>query len=208
MRINSALGVQIASLDDSNSGEGLSIFFSQNGDSTARYRVLVKARIDVGLYDIGEFYISPPLATPLRPGRPSRAVAMAVCPGAIGWSVHVSAVPDEEGEIPPETADILLASSKCCTAPCGVTRVAERYYYASADNEGILSNFVVKPGMRVTGIAALGYSGDGTVVVNGGDIILVPDGITANLEPGVSIAPNALIEFNNVNWIVEYVESA
>lgn len=208
MRVNSSSAVQHATYDDNDAGEGLSIFFSQNGDSVCRYRFLVKAKTDSGMYDVGEFYSSPPLATPLRPGRLSRCVAMAVCPGAVTWTVEVSAVPDSEGVIAPETADIILASSRCCTSPVGVTRVAERYRYRSHDNTGILSNLVIQPGMRVTGIAVLGASGDGTVVIAGGDIILVPSGISINLEPGANIPPNAAIEFNNVLWTVEFLESA
>lgn len=208
MRINSLAGVQVASLEQDDSGEGLSIFFSQGGDSVVRYRFRVKARIDEGIFDMGEFFSSPPGATSPIPGSLSRMIAGAVCPGANGWSVEVTPVGIDGEQPAPETAEIILASSRCCTAPIGVSRVSERYAYESADNEGISTNFIVLPGMKVTGIAAYGYTGGGTVVISSGDIILVPDGISVNLEPKGVIQPNTRIELNNVNWVIEYLESA
>jgi hypothetical protein len=205
MRVNSRLTVA-ATVGDTDAGEGLSIFFSQNGDSQARYRFLVKAKTDQGVFDMGEFYSSPPLATGL-PGRLTRMLAAAVCPGAIGWTVEVSGML-VDGEIIDDTADVILCSSRCCTAPVGVTRVGERYKYNSGDNTGITSNFLVLPGMKVTGITALGVTGGGTVVISSGDIIQVPDSISVNLAPEAIISPNTNIELNNVIWVVEYLESA
>jgi hypothetical protein len=207
VRINSLGGVQHAALDDTDAAEGLSVFFSQNGESVCRYRVVVKARIDQGLYDMGEFYISPPFSTD-QPGRLSRMIAGAVCPGATGWAVEVTAVPsNDEGTIPSETADIVLASSRCCTAPVGVTRVAERYQYVADSNVGI-SSFTVRAGMRITGIAAIGLTGGGTITIAGGATITVPENISANLEPEASIAPNSIIAITNCDWVIEWVESA
>lgn len=203
MRINSQLGTQHAALDDSDAGEGLAIFFSQDGPSVCRYRFVVKARIDQGTYDMGEFYSSPPLATAI-PGRLSRMIAGAVCPGATGWSVEVSAVPVDD-EIAPETADIVLASSRCCTAPVGVTRVAERYNYEAGSGT---STFTILAGMKVTGIAAIGQAGGGTVVIAGGDSITVPSGTGINLAPESNLSPNSVISFTDVDWVIEYLESA
>lgn len=205
MRVNSKLRCE-AAFDGSNAGEGLAIFFSQNGDATARFRFLVKAMIGEGVYQVGECYSSPPNATPV-PGRQSRMIAGAVCPGATSWTVEVSAIPNTEGILPAETADIVLASSKCCS-DMGVNRVGERYRYHSGNNTGILSNFTVLAGMKVTGITALGAAGDGTVVIDSGDSILVPADVSINLAPGSSIRPNGLIELNNVIWVIEYLESA
>ncbi len=202
-RINSKGNVQRLTFDGSDAGEGLAIFFSQNGDSTARWRCLVQAFLGEGVYDVGEFYISPPLAT-ARPGRLSRMVAGAVCPGATSWSVELSAVPDSEGLIPAETSDVILGSSKCYSAP-GVNRVGERYKYHAGTGT---QNFTVLAGMKVTGIAAFGLGGGGTIVIAGGDTITVPAGVGMNLAPGVSISPNSIINFTNVDWTIEYLESA
>lgn len=203
VRINSSGGhVQLAALDDSDAGEGLAIFFSQPGNSVCRYRFLVKAKVDGGDFDVGEFYSSPPGATAI-PGRPSRMIAGAICPGATGWSVYVSAVPVDD-EIAPETANVSLASSHAF-AQMGVTRVAERYSYEAFAGT---ANFTVLAGMRITGIAAVGLTGGGTIVVAGGDTVTVPEGISANLEPGSPIAPNSVIAFTNVDWVIEYLESA
>ncbi len=200
-RVNSKGNVQRLTFDGSDAGEGLSIFFSQNGDSAARWRCLVQAFLGEGVYDVGEFYISPPLAT-VRPGRLSRMVAGAVCPGATSWSVELSAVPDTEGLIPAETGDVILGSSKCYSAP-GVNRVAERYAY----HAGVNGNFTVLPGMKVTGIAGIS-TGAGTIVIAGGNTITVPNGTSANLSPEGSIAPNSVIAFTNIDWVIEYLESA
>lgn len=203
MRINSRAGTQEVAFDDVDAGEGLAVFFSQNGESTARYRFLVKAIIDTGVYDVGEFYSSPPLATVI-PGRLSRMIAGAVCPGATSWRVSVSAVRDSEGQIPEDTADIILASTRCF-AQMGVTRVAERYNYAASNTTG---TFTVQAGMRITGIAAYGLGVGATVVIAGGNTITVPTGVSIALEPGVSIPPNSNISITNCDWVIEYVESA
>lgn len=201
-RINSAARSQQVVLDDSDSAEGLAIFFSQDGSAEARYRFLVKAVIDQGVYDIGEFYTSPPGATDI-PGRLSRMVAGAICPGATGWRVEVSCVASPE--IPSdETADVILASSRCCAEP-GVKRVGERYNYETGTGT---SNFTVRAGMTVTGIAALGLVGDGSVTIAGGSTIVVPAGISVNLAPEAPIPPNSVIAFGNCDWTVEYLESA
>ncbi len=205
MNIDSRDGTQFVSLDDEDSAEGLSIFFSQEGGAVSRFRVRVKARIDQGLYDVGEFYTSPPLAT-APPGRLSRMVAAAVCPGAVGWALEINLItqPNQES-IPEEVADIVLASSKCCTAPVGLSRVGERYQYAAGTGT---VNYSVLAGQKITGIGAIGLTGGGSIVINGGATILVPEGISANPEPKAPIPPNSVIVFTNVDYAVEYLESA
>jgi len=207
--IDSKGGTQFAGLDDSDSGKGLAIFFSQDGEATCRYRDLLKARIDQGYCDMGEFFISPPIinvigSTP--PGRLSRMVAAAICPGAVGWSLEISAVPDSEGLIPEETAEVVLASSKCCGSPLGVSRVSERYGYLAGN---VNASYPVPAGQRITGIAAIGDTGGGTIVIDGGYTVVVPDGISVNFEPMAAIRPNAAIVFNNLtSYAIEYLESA
>ncbi len=205
MDINSKLQqLQEATFDGKDAGEGLAVFFTQDSSCVCRYRFLVKAITSQGVYDVGEFYSSPPAAT-TRHGRLTRMIAAAVCPGVQGWAVQVSAVPDSEGLIPEEVAEIILASSKCCTAPVGVTRVGERYRYAAGAGT---TTFRVAPGQRVTGIGATGLAGDGTITVAGGNTIVVPAGIGVSLEPNASIAPNSAIVLTNVDWLIEYLESA
>lgn len=207
-RLNSMLGTQLVSLDDADSGEGLSVFFSQGGEATTRWRFVIKAKTDQGVFDVGEFYSSPPAATAI-PGKLSRMIGGAVCPGAIGWDVEASCIKSAaDEEITPETAEIVLISSKCCTAPIGASRVAERYAYVADASPSAIDTFRVLAGMRVTGIAAIGLTGGGTVTIAGGPTITIPDGISANLEPAASIAPNSLIALTNVDWAIEYLESA
>lgn len=203
MRINSKLGTQYAAFDGVGAGEGLSIFLSQNADATARYRFVIKAMLGEGLYDVGEIYSSPPSVTNPK-GKLSRMIGGAICPGATSWGVEVSAVADSEGNIAAETAEVILASSRC-QSPIGASRVGERYAYHA--NTGT-QNFTVLAGMRITGIAGIGLTGGGNIVIAGGDTITVPEGISANLEPGAIIVPNSIIAFTNLDWGIEYLESA
>lgn len=209
MQVNSKGSVQFLGLDDTDSGEGLAIFFSQDGRATCRYRVLVKAKIDQGIYDVGEFFVSPPVVTAAPAGRLSRMVASAVCPGAIGWDLEISAVkPPGGGSIEEEVADVILASSKCCTSPVGVSRVGERYGYIGGNSPGITSNYSVLAGQRITRLTAVGLGGGGQVSVNGGNNIPVLAGTTLVLEPKAPVPANSVIAFNNVEYSLEFLESA
>lgn len=201
MRVNSGLGTQAVTYDDADAGEGLAIFFSQGANDTGRWRLQILARIDEGLIQVGEIYVSPPNSA--KPsGNLSRVVGTAVCPGARSWTVNVQRVGEKPN--PEETADIILASSRCY-APFGASRSNERYkYHAGSGN----FNFTVLPGMTVTGIGAIGIGGGGTVVIDGGDTITVPANISANPEPKAPIIPGAIIAFTSVDWVVEYLESA
>lgn len=201
MRINSSGGTQEAALDDSDAGEGLAVFFSQNGQSTARYRFRVKAIVDGGVYDIGEFYSSPPILAAGTPaGRLSRMIGGAICPGATGWRVAVSC----ENGVEDDTADIVLSSSRCYGS-LGAYRVNERYQMAAG---GVGGSYTVLPGQTITGIAAVAV-GAGTIEVGAGeDLISIPDGISANLAPESPILPGTVITFVNVEWVIEYKESA
>lgn len=202
MRINSKAGTQSAAFDGSDAGEGLAIFLSQNGDAVSRYRILVKAMIGEGVYQVGTLYTSPPGATAI-PGRLTRMVAAAVCPGATSWEVEILCA---DADITPETADIVLASSRCFTSPVGVSRVSERYGYHAGTGVQSLGLF---PGQTVTSIGAVGLTGGGTIIIEGGDTILVPAGVGIGLDPKALIgAANPAIAFNNVDWIVEFLESA
>ncbi len=89
----------------------------------------------------------------------------------------------------------------------GVTRVAERYNYECGASAGATA-FRVLAGMRITGIAAFGLAGGGSVTLAGGSTITVPDGVSVGLEPGASIPPNSNIAFANCDWVIEFVESA
>lgn len=205
MRINSKAGVQRAAFDGASAGEGLSVFFSQNGNSTARYRALVRAMLSEGEFDVGEFYISPPVVTTGVAGRLSRMVAAAVCPGATSWSVEISAVPAPD-TIPEETADIILSSSKCCTAPVGVTRVGERWDYNAGS--GGTQSFVAYPGRRVTRVTGYGLGGGGSIQVPTRPLITVPAGVSVELDPQGAMIPNATFTLTNLDWVVEFLESA
>ena len=209
MKLQARAGTQYAALDDGTAGEGLAIFFSQRAGDANRWRIDVYAKLDTGAeLLVGTFYVSPP-AVSNPPGALTRQVAATVCPGAITWSVFATALGESIGSPPnTETADIILISSKCCTAPVGVSRVSERYgYHAGAATVGQTLNLL--PGQTVTRINAVGTGGGGTVTINGGAAIAVPTNIGMALEPKAAIPFGAaVIAFTNVDWSVEYLESA
>ena len=206
MRINSKGNTQYAAFVGDGSGEGLAIFLSQNGRDVTRYRFLVMARIDEGTYQVGTFYSSPPNATAI-PGRLSRMVAAAVCPGATSWSVEITAL-DISGSITPETSDVILTSSPCYSSPVGVSRVAERYGYF-AGSAVAPQDMNVPAGQTVTRIQAVGLAGGGTFNLAGGVAVTVPAGVVVSLEPKAPVPFGlAAIHFVNVDWTVEFLESA
>ncbi len=210
MKLQLRSTTQSATLDDSNAGEGLAIFFSQGLTDEGRWRLEVFAELDDGRdLLVGTVFISPPTATnPIGP--PTRQVAAAVCPGAKSWSVlAVNALNTQSGAS--ESADINLYSSKCCTAPVGLSRVNERYGYKANTTPGGSQLASLLPGQTITRITAFGLVGGGTVVLGPGNTITVAAGVSINLEPKALIRlttgfPD--ITFTNVNWLIEFLESA
>ena len=208
MRINSLAGTQRGTFDGGKAGEGLSIFFSQQATDDVRYRFLISAITDQGTMQVGEFFSSPPNATdPI--GQLTRMLAGAVCPGANSWAVDVSAVEQEEAN-PEEVAELILSSSRCCTAPIGVTRVGERYIYIAGDSLGGGTNGIpVAAGRTISSWGALASAGtDGSVTVGAGPTILVPAGFSVNSQPKVPLTGNTVIAFFNVAYFLELLESA
>jgi len=210
MRINSGTQVQHATFDGDRAGEGLAIFFSQGPLDVARYRFQVKAITDQGALQVGVFYSSPPSAT-TPTGPLTRAIAMAVCPGANSWAVDVLRVDAPvEGVLTQETSDLILTSTKCCTAPVGVTRVGERYIYGAGDSLGGADTVTVPFGRRIKSWTAVASGGtDGAVQMPSGTgaIIAVPAGFSANAEPGVFNTIETIV-FTNVEYFIEYLEGA
>ena len=205
MKLQARANTQYAALDDGTAGEGLAIFFSQSATDVNRWRIDVHAKLDTGAeLLVGTFYISPPITTtPIGPL--TRQVAAAVCPGAITWSVYATAFGNDGGTPATETADITLISSKCCTAPVGVTRVGERYGYHAGVVGGVLATVTPLPGQIVTRVSATATAA-GAVALAGGQTIVVPNGTSVALEPKAPIVLG--IQFLNVDYVIEYLESA
>lgn len=205
MKIQAKAGPQFAAYDDESAGEGLAIFLSQRAQDTVRWRIEVYAILNHAELLVGVFYTSPPLATNPN-GSPTRMVAGAVCPGAISWKVMVSAAEGWQNA-PQETADLTLASSRCCTAPIGVTRVGERYAFATGAGSG--STLTLKPGQTVKSLSAIATTGAASVQIGfTGGTIIIPNGVRVEFGPMPNLAPEALITFANVDWVVEFLESA
>jgi|SRR6478735_5643213 len=207
MKAQAKAGAAFARLDDSDAGEGLAIFFSQSGPDTVRWRLDVYAKLDTGAEClVGTLYVSPPgVTTPAGPL--SRQVGAAVCPGAKTWSVCAYPASGSQAALG-ESAQIELTSSKCCTAPVGVTRVGERYAYRSGSPPGP-TVFSAAAGRVITRLTAVAIAPGGSVQVGSGeDIIAIPTGTTLILEPKAPIPAFAQITLTNVNWTIEFLESA
>lgn len=211
MKIQSKSNSQFAALDDDTAGEGLAIFLSQDSADFQRYYIEVYAKTNSQESLVGSFYTSPPRCT--TPGGPqSRQVGAAVCPGAQSWSVLIRGAIANN---PPETADITLISSKCCTAPVGVSRVGERYRYDAGGGLGVSSR-VMLPGQVVTKvIASARAAGSGVFDLGTGEAtIFVEAGHTVVLEPKVRLSAFDFaggfleLHFNNLDWVIEMTESA
>lgn len=211
MKIQSKSNSQFAALDDDTAGEGLAIFLSQDSGDFQRYYIEVYAKTNSQDSLVGSFYTSPPRCT--TPGGPqSRQVAAAVCPGAQSWNVLIRGVIANN---PPETADITLTSSKCCTAPVGVTRVGERYRYDAGGGLGASSRIML-PGQVVTRvIASARAAGPGTFDVGSGEAIIhVEAGHTYVLEPKAPLSAFDFaggffaFHFTDLDWVIEMKESA
>lgn len=208
MQVQALAKTQHVSFDGSEAGEGLSIFVSQPPTAVGRWRLTVKAITNQNTYTVGELYISPPTAT-APAGRTSRMIGGAVVPGVTGWTVECLCLGDGTGAIPNEEMDIFLTSSKCCTAPIGASRVAERYSYLAGSSVAPV-NIAMKPGQTITRISLFGLGGGGTAVINSTATITVPAGATVVFEPKAPIPQLAsqVLAFTNINWVVEFLESA
>jgi hypothetical protein len=93
-------------------GDVLSIHLSQQADSGAVWTIRVRVQIAQGWFRLGQFVTN----TVATDGAPARVVGFASCPGARGWALEVSCPTDAE------IADLVIQSSKCCSAVLGVTK--------------------------------------------------------------------------------------
>lgn len=203
MQLQARAGSQEVSFNGEGAGEGLAIFVSQDTNAVGRYRIVVKAITDQTTYTVGEIFVSPPTATDPH-GLTSRMVAAAVCPGVTGWTVQVRCM---NAEIPDETLDIILTSSKCCTAPVGCTRVGERYLYHSGAASAS-TVYSVLPGQKILSWGVLSPSVAGSVTLGTGDTIPVPAGAGVSGEPRSALLIAESFTFVNVDWFIELAESA
>ncbi len=196
----------VTSIDTEEAGESLSIFLSQQNDALARLRFEVYAILSSGGdLLVGSFFTSPPQATDPQ-GPPTRMVAYAVCPGAIGWVVYSSLAEPTVNKPGSESYGVDLGSSKGYSAPCGVYRVGQRYsYYAGATTD---TSYTVVPGQKILSWSATAPSADGTVVLGTGRTIQVPKGQSVQAEPGSGLLMSESFIFTNVDWFIEFLESA
>jgi hypothetical protein len=205
MKILAGSKGQWCTLDDSDAGEGLAIFFGQSSKDIQYWKLDVYATIDAGSnLLVGTIFVSPPTATSPA-GPPTRQVGLAVCPGAKSWAVYASPVlATPAGQFTNESANIELVSSPCCTAPAGVSRVGQRYGVVAGTVAAAVIDIL--PGQVVTRISATG-TGAGSVQFQGEPAIPVALNYTLILEPKAQI-PAKTITFANVSYVIEFLESA
>jgi hypothetical protein len=100
--------------DPSLVGDSLSVHLAQQGNSGAVWTLHVWVQIAQGWFHLGFITTTPPTVVGEDA---SRTVAIATCPGAIGWRVDAYCPTDDE------IADLTLQSSRCCTSAIGVSKV-------------------------------------------------------------------------------------
>lgn len=208
MKLQAKAGAQFAALDDETAGEGLAIFFSQGLADIDRWKIEVYAKLSTGQeLLVGFFFVSPPSATTPK-GPPTRQVAAAVCPGAKSWSVVVSPVVGSQAAST-ETADITLISSKCCTAPVGVTRVNERYIYRAGSAIPGPVALTIEAGKTIKSWSAIAAgTGAGSIQLGTGNTIPLPNGDSVSADPNIQLPDTDTLTFTNVDYFVEMLESA
>jgi hypothetical protein len=198
-RLNGA-GTQ-CSLDDPKSLGGLTIAFSQpikvgGAANSARWRCRVAAKTASGAMRLGSFVVCPPPEA--LPGH-SRVVAIATMPGALSWSCFVDLVGGDS-----DNGEISLALGGMAGEP-GLVRVGERYAYRAGVN-GALN---LLAGETVLGWAAIGDTGGGSITIDGGSSIIVPEGVSVSGGPGGTLeGPTAFVFTDTVSYLVELALSA
>lgn len=111
MRIQGGLP-QYAELQAGAVGEGLAIALTEPPDSLAAWTIDVDVATNEGRFRLGRVVSRAP-----RAGDPTaRVVAVAHCPGAVGWVVAVNGPPGA-------AAELVLASSKTAAAAVGVVAI-------------------------------------------------------------------------------------
>jgi hypothetical protein len=206
LQLQSRASNQTAYFDGDKVGDALSIFFSQNAECVGRWRLTIKAITSQSSMIVGVLFVSPPSATNPH-GMTSRMVGAAIVPGVVGWEVDCICVGGGEGgSVPDESANVMLLSSQCCTAPVGVSRVGERYFYATGPG----ASYVVQPGQRVKSWTVSAAAAVGSVSINGASAIVVPANTTLVGRPESSLPMIESFAFTGVglNWFIELLESA
>ena len=191
--------------DSEEAGESLAIFLSQTpGDSARLYFAVYAILSSGGQLLVGTFNSSPPIATDPQ-GQPTRLVAYASCPGAVGWTVRHGLAASYIGGVH-ESYGVDLGSSKGIVSPSGVTRVNQRYNYAAGQTTD--TSYTVAPGQKILSWTAVAPSTAGSVQLGTGQVIQVPAGAAVQAEPGSGLLAAENFTFTNVDWFIEYLESA
>lgn len=187
-------------------GDSLSIHLSEAGDSPNVWTFLVDVHLAQGKFRLGSFSTLTPLS-----GEPSsRTVALAYCPGAIGWSVQVSTPDNGENVI----AGVTLDSSTCCSGGViGVEPVAQTSAVGGDPpwlfnfSTALANSFVIRPAPGV--IRSITLRVDSTLAtatyyVQLWNAIAVPaDGTAVTLANSLA-APVKIQHVNGVDSNVRY----
>lgn len=101
----------------------MALHLSEPADSTYRWTLQIQASLSERKVLLGTIRTRPPLdpSGALTTGTPNRCVALAYCPGAVGWEVLVSRTEqtDPREGAPPITdaiGDLIVTSAECCGA--------------------------------------------------------------------------------------------
>ncbi len=164
--------------------------------NTARYRFEVYAETDEGDSLIGVFTTCPPGS------RPSRAVAMANCPGARQWKLVITLVRGTSYD----GAEVSMSVGRPLGEP-GVVRVSERFKYYAGGSANIVP---ILAGEVVLGWTMFAEAGGASVIIDGGNTISVPSNGSMSGSGGGLLEGPIEIEFatGTDSYYVEVAESA
>lgn len=158
----SSAGLEAVAEDKDGLG-GLAVRFFQPSQSTAKWKVDLRAETDEGNYALGIFVVSPPGPT----GRLSRVVAIAQLPGAKRWKALVTLVPGTEYD----AGEISLSVGLPNGAAPGLIRVSERFVY---DATAASAAIPIAEGETVLGWTAFAGPLGGILQIGTGSPIPIP----------------------------------
>lgn len=193
-------------IDDSDGKGGLVIHLSQPSNSLVHWKFLVRAKTDEGEFVIGVFTTSLPIQLVEPDTRiPSRAIAIANCPGASSFTVEVRLV--NQVDYNPNVDDGTLVSLAVgeSIGPPGVVRLNERYtHYSGVD--GVVT---LAPGDRVVGWSAIGDAVAGSVQIGAllPPIVIPPNATVAGSTGGNLEGPVTMTFTNTLAYLVEIARS-
>jgi hypothetical protein len=164
-------------------GDSVSIHLSEDPTSPALWLLRVYVKTVQGLFLLGEVITVPP-----NLGGPNvRTVAIASCPGAIGWQVEAKSLSGEA-----VVGELVLVSSECCGERPGVVAVGQA---AFCDPSGAMAPAYDFTAATFSDTVNLVRPARGLIVSGRGTITLV------SLRGSVRTFADGELSFGVIHWM-------